>query len=287
MAGHEHGESSGRAVRRAGRRLERASHVGPRPATCRRGRGRGFRAGQHRLPERADPHPVAVPREASRGRARGSASPSSPPGRSTTPCRPRTASEARGRTDHAHPRDHRVAGPHRPGRPGRAAGRSCRRRARSSPSARRRPTRWPPATSRSRRTSRASGPTTSNINLLQPTAFDPGGARDAALQRQRARRRSWSGSSYAVLGGRRARGLRRAQRHLAPAPEPVHGRRLSSSGPDHTPEDMCASVGGEKGMRRRAMQMAHLWQVPGWESPWGLFSGENPSLNMVTTDVGH
>ncbi len=56
-------------------------------------------------------------------------------------------------------------------------------------------------------------------------------------------------------------------------------------GPDHTPEDMCASVGGEKGIGGE-MQMAHLWQVPGWESPWGLFSGENPNLNMVTTDVG-
>lgn len=56
-------------------------------------------------------------------------------------------------------------------------------------------------------------------------------------------------------------------------------------GPDHTPEDLCASVGGEKGIGGE-MQMAHLWQVPGWESPWGLFSGENPNLNMVTTEVG-
>ena len=32
--------------------------------------------------------------------------------------------------------------------------------------------------------------------------------------------------------------------------------------------------------------MAHLWQVPGWESSWGLFSGENPALNLATSDVG-
>ena len=32
------------------------------------------------------------------------------------------------------------------------------------------------------------------------------------------------------------------------------------------------------------MWMGHLWQVPGWESPWGLFSGENPVINLATTD---
>jgi hypothetical protein len=31
--------------------------------------------------------------------------------------------------------------------------------------------------------------------------------------------------------------------------------------------------------------MLHLWQVPGWESPWGLFSGENPAINIVTSDM--
>ncbi|HEX8804612.1 MAG TPA: hypothetical protein VF743_10470, partial [Acidimicrobiales bacterium] len=56
-------------------------------------------------------------------------------------------------------------------------------------------------------------------------------------------------------------------------------------GPDSTPEDMCASIGGEKGVGGR-LWMTHLWQVPGWESPWGLFSGENPQINLVTTDVG-
>jgi hypothetical protein len=58
-------------------------------------------------------------------------------------------------------------------------------------------------------------------------------------------------------------------------------------GPDSTPADMCASVGGRKGMGfDHPMWMGHLWQVPGWESPWGLFSGENPTINLATTDVG-
>jgi hypothetical protein len=58
-------------------------------------------------------------------------------------------------------------------------------------------------------------------------------------------------------------------------------------GPDSTPADLCDTVGGEKGMPFRApMWMGHLWQVPGWESPWGLFSGENPNINLATSDVG-
>lgn len=48
---------------------------------------------------------------------------------------------------------------------------------------------------------------------------------------------------------------------------------------------MCSSIGGDKGVGGE-MQMSHLWQVPGWESRWGLFSGEKPNLNMVTTDIG-
>jgi hypothetical protein len=57
-------------------------------------------------------------------------------------------------------------------------------------------------------------------------------------------------------------------------------------GPDHTPDDLCESIGGRKGMGFGApMQMAHLWQVPGWESPWGLFSSENPSINIATSDI--
>jgi hypothetical protein len=57
-------------------------------------------------------------------------------------------------------------------------------------------------------------------------------------------------------------------------------------GPDSTPDDLCASIGGEKGMPfEKPMWMGHLWQVPGWESPWGLFSGENPVVNLATADL--
>jgi len=57
-------------------------------------------------------------------------------------------------------------------------------------------------------------------------------------------------------------------------------------GPDTTPEQLCDSVGGTKGIGGARLHMAHLWQVPGWESPWGLFSGENPMVNMATSEVG-
>jgi hypothetical protein len=58
-------------------------------------------------------------------------------------------------------------------------------------------------------------------------------------------------------------------------------------GPDSTPESLCSSIGGRKGMPfDKPMWMTHLWQVPGWESPWGLFSGENPNVNISNTEVG-
>ena len=56
-------------------------------------------------------------------------------------------------------------------------------------------------------------------------------------------------------------------------------------GLDGTPEDLCESVGGSINEELADLWMMHLWQVPGWESPWGLFSGENPSINIVTSDM--
>ncbi|HMG42823.1 MAG TPA: hypothetical protein VK611_15940 [Acidimicrobiales bacterium] len=55
-------------------------------------------------------------------------------------------------------------------------------------------------------------------------------------------------------------------------------------GPDHTPDDLCETVGAFK-LRGNSLWMSHLWQVPGWESQWGLFSGENPAINMATSDL--
>jgi hypothetical protein len=59
------------------------------------------------------------------------------------------------------------------------------------------------------------------------------------------------------------------------------------AGPDNTPGDLCKSVGGEQGdaTDKSGLFMMHLWQVPGYESPWGLFSGENPNLNLATEDL--
>jgi hypothetical protein len=57
-------------------------------------------------------------------------------------------------------------------------------------------------------------------------------------------------------------------------------------GIDGTPKELCESIGGEIAAGLANLHMAHLWQVPGWESEWGLFSAENPQLNVVTSDIG-
>jgi len=57
-------------------------------------------------------------------------------------------------------------------------------------------------------------------------------------------------------------------------------------GPDHTPRDLCRSVGANQSTRPNSgLWMMHLWQVPGWDSAWGMFSGENPGVNMATSDI--
>lgn len=56
-------------------------------------------------------------------------------------------------------------------------------------------------------------------------------------------------------------------------------------GIDGTPEDLCESVGGRINRGIGNLWMGHLWQVPGWESAWGLFSAENPSVNAATSDL--
>lgn len=45
----------------------------------------------------------------------------------------------------------------------------------------------------------------------------------------------------------------------------------------------CESVGGKfgAGLTGGALWMNHAWVVPGWESPWGLFSAENPDLTLA------
>ncbi|MBL7501819.1 hypothetical protein I6A84_29740 [Frankia sp. CNm7] len=42
--------------------------------------------------------------------------------------------------------------------------------------------------------------------------------------------------------------------------------------------DGVTSAGGRSGSR---LWMMHAWVVPGWESPWGLFSAENPELTLA------
>jgi hypothetical protein len=39
-------------------------------------------------------------------------------------------------------------------------------------------------------------------------------------------------------------------------------------------------MGGQKTDGKDAW-MVHAWVVPGWESAWGLFSGEHPELGVT------
>ena len=46
-------------------------------------------------------------------------------------------------------------------------------------------------------------------------------------------------------------------------------------------DDQCTARGGRKTTSGEAW-MLHVWLVPGHESAWGIFSGENPSLGLLT-----
>jgi len=48
-------------------------------------------------------------------------------------------------------------------------------------------------------------------------------------------------------------------------------------GNEETTKEECARRGGQKTDGSDAW-MVHAWVVPGWESAWGLFSGEHPEL---------
>jgi hypothetical protein len=54
-------------------------------------------------------------------------------------------------------------------------------------------------------------------------------------------------------------------------------------GSEKTTKEECASRGGVKADGSKAW-MNHTWAVPGWESPWGLFSGEHPELGARASD---
>jgi hypothetical protein len=57
-------------------------------------------------------------------------------------------------------------------------------------------------------------------------------------------------------------------------------------GIDGTPEELCSSIGGDINTGLADLWMMHVWQVPGYESSWGLFSAENPQINVATSDIG-
>jgi hypothetical protein len=56
-------------------------------------------------------------------------------------------------------------------------------------------------------------------------------------------------------------------------------------GIDGTPEELCESVGGSINRGLADLWMGHLWQIPGWENPWGLFAAENPRVSAATSEM--
>jgi hypothetical protein len=122
-----------------------------------------------------------------------------------------------------------------------------------------------------------------NPGLLIRSGFDPA-APEMLLYNGNSPEAPLIGLSYAVLGEDPPEGFTGPNDtwHVHPSLCIVGSFVV---GPDTTPEEMCDSIGGHKGMPfDNPMWMGHLWQVPGWDSPWGLFSGENPRVNFVTSD---
>jgi hypothetical protein len=122
-----------------------------------------------------------------------------------------------------------------------------------------------------------------NLDLLQDGTFDPA-APEMLLYNGNSPSSALVGLSYGWLGDEPPEGFvgPNDQWHVHPQ-LCIVGTLVV--GPDSTPEELCDSVGGRKGMGfDHPMWMGHLWQVPGWESPWGMFSGENPVINLATND---
>ncbi len=122
-----------------------------------------------------------------------------------------------------------------------------------------------------------------NLDLLQDGTFDPA-APEMLLYNGNSPSSALVGLSYGWLGDEPPDGFvgPNDQWHVHPQ-LCIVGTLVV--GPDSTPEELCDSVGGRKGMGfDHPMWMGHLWQVPGWESAWGIFSGENPAINLATND---
>ena len=72
-------------------------------------------------------------------------------------------------------------------------------------------------------------------------------------------------------------GLCNVARIVVPVPEPK--------------TENCEAVGGRQrnigggGAATQKLWMMHAWVVPGWESPWGLFSSENPELTLAVGET--
>jgi len=60
------------------------------------------------------------------------------------------------------------------------------------------------------------------------------------------------------------------------------GLTVPVGGSDVQPAN-CAAIGGDlrRGFGGQQLWMMHAWVVPGWDSPWGLFSSEHPGLTLT------
>jgi hypothetical protein len=78
--------------------------------------------------------------------------------------------------------------------------------------------------------------------------------------------------------------------HALPEWQPVTDPALCTLGNlvvgiDGTSRELCESIGGNINQGLQDLWMGHLWQVPGWENPWGLFAAENPRVNAATSEM--
>jgi hypothetical protein len=93
------------------------------------------------------------------------------------------------------------------------------------------------------------------------------------------------GLSYLVFGDKDA-----APDGFAGGNDPWHVHRQlcigggAVLGDENATEEECESRGG-KIVPLENLWMSHMWNVPGWESRWGLFSSEHPDLGGTIGDI--
>ena len=107
------------------------------------------------------------------------------------------------------------------------------------------------------------------------------GAVGAAVRRHEPRLQDRRPELPRVPPGRPARGLRRTERHVAPAQlqrRSLPERRRASSSATSPRRRASARRAVARKVALDDIWMVHDWVVPGWECGWGVFAGECPEL---------